>query len=282
MSKSIPQKIVFNQGKIYGVLRRPVKSKKIFIFLPASSGTRIGPQRIFVELALALYNIGLSSLCVDIPSIGDSYSTKEFDNTNTSNYFEWLTRKYEYYLQLIIDDITNKFDFDEISLISISYGCIPCYSYAIKNNIKHLIMLSPDHVIGSVEKINRKNIKSYYYKLFKKSTWGKIMRFQLNYDKIYKNIFNKKNLNQKQSPNLYSQNNELQILSLFGEKDEKKDVFIKYWENIIRLSKIKKYQYKIVENSDHSFFGWHLKRNVEEYMVTWLSGMEVENEKNAS
>lgn len=269
MSKSIPQTITFDEGKIYGVLRKPTNSNKLFVILPASSGTRIGPQRIFVEIARALYNIGISSICVDLPPLGDSFSNKEFKSNN--DYFKWLSEKYEYYIKLIIEDVSNNSDFNEINLMSISYGCIPCYSYAINNDIKRLVLLSPDHIIGSVEKINKKNIKSYYYKLFKKDTWLKLISFQLNYTNIYKNIFSKRHIQKKQVSDMDILNNELDILSVFGEKDRKIDVFIKYWREKVILDGIKKYQYKIVENSDHSFFGWQIKRNVEKQIIDWIT-----------
>lgn len=269
MSRSIPKIINFDKGKIYGILRKPNNSKKLFIILPAVSGTRLGPQRIFVEIANALYDKGIASLCVDLPPLGDSFSYKKFELK--VEYFKLLTIKYEYYLQIILNDIKADLNFEEIGLMSISYGCIPCFNFSLKSNIKSLVLLSPDHITISTEKINQKNLKMYYYKFFQKNTWKKAVRFQVNYKKIWRNIFNKRSkLKEVISDTDFIKNKELKILSLFGEKDPKLNTFIKYWHDTIKKNQIKNYEFEVIKNSDHSFFGWELKREVEKHIVNWL------------
>ena len=63
MNEFIPQIITNGNYNIYGILRKSKLSKEIFIILPANTGTRIGPQRIFTEIAMALHKNNISFLC---------------------------------------------------------------------------------------------------------------------------------------------------------------------------------------------------------------------------
>jgi hypothetical protein len=65
---NFPITINFNSGKIFGILRGiNLINDKIVICCPATMGTRIGPQRIFVEIAQKLTEYQIASFCVDMP-----------------------------------------------------------------------------------------------------------------------------------------------------------------------------------------------------------------------
>ena len=267
-----PHIISTETDEIYGILRQTANSDTIFICLPANTGTRIGPQRIFVEISNALLSRNISSFCVDLPPLGDSYSHYNYVKSD-GVFFDILTEKYSKYLNDIIKYFGAKANFKRIGLISISSGCFPCYMYALHNNINDIILLSPDYIVDSTHNFNKKNFRRYYYKLMQLNTWKKLINFQLNYNSILKNIYQKKVSKRKSIINNNTHENFFNVLSIFGDNDEKKDKLINYWINQFHKYYIKDYSIQVISKSDHSFFGWQFKRDVEDYIVKWLEDM---------
>ena len=157
---------------------------------------------------------------MDLQPHGDSYDneTKKYKGS----FFEILEQKYSFYLDVIIEYLRGNYGFEKFSLISISYGCIPSFSYALKHEIKRIVLLSPDNLIGGLEGINKKNLKSYYLKIFNRNTWLKLIKFKLNYKIIFRNIYSSKSKRVRYGTkdDDIRRNNSFTMLNIFGEKDK--------------------------------------------------------------
>jgi hypothetical protein len=253
--------------QLYGILRYPPDTKAIVIFLPAASGTRVGPQRIYVQTSNHLIKRNKATLCIDIPPHGDSFDYT--DRKYITNGRERLIQHYAFYLDKIINYLNENYKFEEYILCSISAGCIPILNYAKANYFKKIIMLSPNHLENS-NAINKKNLKTYYHKLFRPETWLKIFTFNVQYKKIFNNILiNNNNLTKKDKVSTFK-NKSVSVLCIFGEKDEALMSCHEYWKKQLNNGYISKYDEKIIDNADHSFFGWNFKEKVASHIMDWL------------
>jgi len=263
--------IDFDFGKIFGILRGINSiNDTIVICCPATTGTRIGPQRIFVEIAQKLLEYQIASFCVDIPPLGDSFDAEKNKFQGTSA--EKLTQHYSKYLKIVIDYLKKKYGFKGFILLTISDGGIPIYNYAGNNEeIRRIILLSPNHKLDSAQKINRKNLKQYYNKFSSGETWIKLFTFRLNLRKIINNIYKKNskanNIQIKESKAFCVLE---KLLVIFGEKELMLNECIDFWNEEQSNGHFKNYSCKIVEGADHSFFGWKFKRDAERYITDWL------------
>ena len=275
--EEIPIIISDQNSKLFGILRTSASCKKLVILLPAATGTRIGPQRIYVQIGRALVEENIASLTIDLPPNGDSYDVelKVFQGT----YKEKLTQHYKNYLDKITGYLNSNYSFEEYILLSISVGCIPVLYYSKLNNFSRVILLSPNHLSDEVPKINKKNLKVYLQKVFKMSTWQKIFTLNLNLKKIKSNVFassQKKEKGKSKQGTDYLLNeakltSQVNILNIFGEKDHALQKNQLFWQNYVQKHKYSFYTEKLVSGADHSFFGWSFKIEVCNLIVKWLN-----------
>jgi hypothetical protein len=260
------------QAKLFGILRGNCTGEVLVVLLPAVTGTRIGPQRIFVEIAQGLDKLGIASFNVDLPPLGDSYDLKPeiFSKVNS----EKIKYQYSRYIRLIIEYFKNEFEFQRIILLSISNGCLPIFNFAEKNNdVNDLILLSPTHQLDSDTRIDKKNLKQYYLKLFRRETWFKLFTLNLNLGNIKRNIFSMSKRNRRRSgqtrpdEGLRTIEN---VLAIYAEKDTKRKEFMDFWEKQYSTKRIHNYRFNIINGADHSFFGWQFKKEIFELILQWF------------
>lgn len=269
---NFPIIIDFSFGKIFGILRGINSIKdKIVICCPATTGTRIGPQRIFVEIAQKLTEHRITSFCVDIPPLGDSFDTGENNFQGVTS--EKLIQHYSKYLEIIINYLKRHYDFKEFILLTISDGGLPVYNYARNNKeIQRIILLSPNHRLDNTQQFNKKNLKQYYNKLLKQETWIKLFTLRLNTRKIIQNVYRKRTVRKKttQTKEFKTHNVLKKILVVFGEKEQMLNECIDFWNQEQNKGYFEDYSYKIIDGADHSFFGWKFKRDVETCIIDWF------------
>lgn len=260
-------------SSIFGILRDSA-CEKLVILLPAASGTRIGPQQIYVQIARELLNINVASFSVDLPPNGDSFEIEPrlFPGT----YREKLIAYYKYYLDKIIEYFNLNYKYNEYMLLSISVGCIPIIKYSRENNFSNVILLSPNNLINDSSFIDRKNLRAYKEKLFQANTWKKLIGLNLNIRNIVNNLIRRSSFDQKEVDKRTLDEcddqvkSPLDILIIFGEKDEaleKNQIFWKEQKKGGYCTTLTEY---IISGADHSFFGWHFKKEVCNIIVEWL------------
>jgi hypothetical protein len=260
-----------NRTTLFGILRRPEISHTVVIFLPVFSGTRIGPQRIYVEISRELLKNGIASLSIDLPLSGDSFLIE--DKNFQARPEKEKIYNYAYFLKMAIDFLKNNFSFNEYIIVSISLGCLPALDFSKQHHFRKIILLSPNHFETKLITVDRKNLKSYLYKLFIPVTWKKMFFLKINFVSIFKNVFNvtihrkKKN----ESPYESKKSDDIEILCIYGEKDNTLNDCLKYWNDYLKNGKCKSLHEKTVSGSDHSFYGWIFKKDVSTFIVDWLS-----------
>ena len=239
--------------------------------MPAVSGTRIGPQRIFVEIAREAATLGYSSFRMDMDRAGDSLQTSfNIENSIENPLVEW----YKDYLDVVTTHFNNEgHNYKKYLLLSISLGCEPILKYAIANLYDSVLFLSPTYLdYINKSNVNSKNLKAYKQKIFKKETWIKLLKFDLNWRKIVKNIISNKKKDSK-SNNISGlvDKSEIKVFGVYGELDAEFKDSMNYWKGLKEKGIIASFVYEIVKNSDHNFFGYQFKEDVKSILKKWLS-----------
>ncbi|MBJ6369749.1 hypothetical protein [Snuella sedimenti] len=263
---------------IFGILTSPICSdekvskKPLVVLIPAISGTRIGPQRIFVEIARDVATLGYSCYRMDMAAAGDAmeYSSYESENNQEHPLILW----YKGYLDAVTSYFSKgDYSYRDYIFLSISLGCEPVLKYAVDNSYTQVIFLSPTYM-DYVEKktVNKRNVRSYYYKLFNKETWIKLIHFQLNWKNIFRNIIPKrKKFISKRKPLFESINIKPQVFSIFGELDKEFEDSKTYWNKLVESNVLSGFEYKLVKGSDHNFFGYQFKKDLKLALKHWLT-----------
>jgi len=273
-----PVIIPSGQGIMFGVIRAAGTERKIAVLVPAITGTRIGPQRLYVQLSEHFIRAGVATLCLDLPIHGDSFGLKK-KQADDSAEAGWITY-YAGNLEAVHSFLFENHGFEEIIPVSISFGCIPILAFASKMGYRKAILLSPNHRLSEVSGINTNNLRAYRLKLFSPSTWRKVFAMEVNYRKVFDNIFNlsaKKqqkrgagnNGRQKHKPGHQYEN--VDVLCVFGEKDPGIEEHFAFWEQLQRQGRVRSLSLEKVKGSDHSFFGWQWKESLGETVHKWLS-----------
>ncbi len=259
-------------AEIIGVQRGEIESKKVIVFLSALTGTRIGPQRLFTECSRLLADNDYCAISFDLPPLGDSIIKKKIDFEG--NFKDSIVNSYSYFLNMILDWL-HKFNVrGELILASISLGCIPIFNYSIIQGFKRVILLSPNNLELSGTQIDKKNLRSYYLKLFKMQTWIHALSFKLNWKKISENIFIKSDIKGKKKEktlvNKAVDLNKINVLLLLGGKDIELKNSRMYWKKVSSKNKNLKLDEIKVLGADHSFMGWEFKREVCSTILSWI------------
>lgn len=260
---------------IYGVLRTQQTSETLVILFPGLTGSRIGPQRIYVEIAHELLAHNIASFCLDIPPSGDSIMKRNPDyEGDTMSCYKQL---FSDLLDILYDYFKNNYAFKRYIILAISDGCLPVYYYSSERHSADVILLSPNHDLDHVTVVNKKNLKNYYLKLFTAATWVKLFTFRLNYKKIYNNIFRvpgrkKAKTEHAHAMGIHRTRQPFNILYVFGEKERNLEERFVFWESEIKKNPLNTYQKAIINGADHSFFGWQFKKDVSGEILKWLTG----------
>jgi hypothetical protein len=254
--------------KLYGILRSPANSTRVLILIPALTGTRIGPQNIYVEISRTLASQGIATLCIEFPPSGDSYdyNAREFGYGDIQ-----IFNSYGFYLSMTHDFLKRKYNYLKYYVGSISLGCLPILKYARDNKLSGALLLSPNHMNGQPLSVNKKNLRTYFFKLMRWSTWHKFLRLKINFRKVLSNVISMGAVQKKLENEIVSgeYSEEIPTLCIFGGKDLALGESVKYWEQIIRHENLKRFTIKVVPGSDHSFFGWNFKQSVCGFISEW-------------
>jgi hypothetical protein len=254
-----------NEVCLYGIYRGIENPLRIIVLIPALTGTRIGPQRMFVEICNYLKQKN-GTVCFDFPYAGDSIDKRNLKLQN-------LRKDYNYYLSKIYSFLQQKYPKSEIIFMSISVGCMPILEFSENMRLDKVILLSPNHLSNTTHIVNNRNIYAYFIRLFQFKTWQKVLFLKLNFHNIYKNIFNvnKKRISQVDMGNPILPRGKVNLLCVFGENDPNLRENQRFWVLNKTQSRFISYKESIVSNSDHSFMGWNSKKELLVQISNWLN-----------
>jgi hypothetical protein len=270
--KEIPLIINRDNVFIYGILRTSELCKEIVIMVPALTGDRLGPQNIFVEIGRKLVEHNIACLCVEFPPSGDSYDLEQRNFWGQKQ--RPIFNMYAFYLDKVLAFLVEQYTYSKVFIGSISVGCLPVLDYCRKKGLAGVVLLSPNHFDSTPALLNKRNLRSYFYKAFQVSTWKKLLSLQINYAKIFNNIVKMP----KPSPSGIPPNNrppadgsKVYVLCIFGERDPALLESQKYWASFVMRQSTDNYKEVIIAGSDHSFFGWLFKVEVCNTIVNWIN-----------
>lgn len=261
---------------MFGIIRSLGAEEKIAVFVPAATGTRIGPQRLYVQVSEHFIKAGVATLCLDLPIHGDGFGLKK--ESNAGNGEKGFIAFYEENLLAVDSFLRKNYYFKEIIPVSISYGCIPVLAFAQKMQYPRAVLLSPNHRFDEVEGVNTKNLRAYRLKLFTATTWKKVLAMDVNYWKVIDNIFNfserksKKRMahGKRSGQSRHHCYDRVNVLCVFGEKDPAIGEHNEFWNQLYHRGQIRTLKMETVAGADHSFFGWDWKESLGEIVYKWL------------
>lgn len=255
-----------------GILRCPERFDTLVVMVPALTGTRTGPQRLFVDLAHHLLQYQIASLCLELPPNGDSQDHQHAGVRNWATPAD-LNRLVARYLQDVTAPVRQLAP--RIIWLSISWGCIPMVEFIRQADFSEAILLSPSTIVGPKAKVDTSNLRAYYLKIFQKNTWKKLLRFQIRPRRIFYNIFPRR-ISDAPAPVAPTADTRAgsalkKVLCLYGEKDPEIERYRSHWANEHAKGKLLDLQEDRIAGADHSFSAWTWKQALAEKLVLWIN-----------
>ena len=241
-------------------------SKKIkagLIFIHAADGNRIGPHRMFVELAETLKHNGIASFRFDMKGCGDS--SGEPAKNNIDHDIENLLSAINFFI--------TRYKMPKIFLFGISRGSRVIFSTLAENSvpINGAILLStpfPSPKAAAKKFTNR--VKEYLYKFKNPQTLKKLLSGKANPKQILKTLAFALNSQKRYRRNSHGFKTTSPLFFIYGSKDPIASDSKAYYTQICQKYKIR---HKITEikNANHSFFHYRWKEQIIEISEKWLT-----------
>lgn len=202
--------------------------KALVIMLPfiAAGSTKEGTQRLFIELARRLEQEHIDSLVFDLPPFGSSYyKTPPNDGEPES---------YERFLEAILPAAAGQRSMEDIILLSMCSGAVPMLNYAIKKQIRNLVVLSPHDYTDQLPLMTEQERRQ-------------LLAFRL-------------------APLTQP----LRLLRIMAEKDPRKDNVNAFWQQHIEGTENLHCTTHVIPEANYTFFGWAFKRTIISIITAWI------------
>jgi pimeloyl-ACP methyl ester carboxylesterase len=256
----------FNSGsnRLCGVCTIPQGQviKAGLIFVHAADGNRLGPHRMFVEIADKLKYCSITSLRFDMRGCGDSEGEPSRNDINPD-----------------IEDLFNAVNFfvstykpQKIFLLGISRGALVCISALAKHNlpVNGAILLSTPFSSSKIAAKKFKDcLKEYLYKFKNPENIKKLLLGKANVKQILKtHIF------ALTSARRYRRNNhrfitKCPLFFIYGSKDPIAADSAVYYRSLCEKYKIP-FEITEIQNANHSFFHYLWKEQIMKITEKWL------------
>jgi alpha/beta superfamily hydrolase len=169
-----------NDHNLFGILTQPKetlhKELPIIILLNAGLVHRIGPNRIYVNLAYELANESFTSFRFDFSGIGDSENTLADKNNDNKCLQDTM---------MAIDYLWKNFDVNKFVLVGICSGADIAFQAALKSeNILAICLINSACINFNKAGINYKqvqmktNLRYYKKNMFNLARWKKILTWE--------------------------------------------------------------------------------------------------------
>jgi len=247
------------------------------IFVHAANGNRLGPHRMFVELARKFNRLGHNTLRFDFSGCGDS--TGSPSNDNTENEVIDLLNAVDFFLE----KTTSK----NIFLLGISRGSRICLETMTKHPLplKGMILLSTplSNYYTGVRSFTA-HLKQYFYKAKKPEYLAKLIKGRANIGQIKKTLTTALMLSRRYSQiQNKSFTSKVPVLFIYGSKDPLREKSSKYYTAKFRHNGLD-YDCRFIRGANHSFFHYKWKEQIFEISKKWLNKIMLtdKNEKNVT
>jgi pimeloyl-ACP methyl ester carboxylesterase len=240
------------------------------VFLHGMAGYRIGPHGLLREIAESLAEIGIYSCRFDFR--GRGYSSGNNMETNILSMYEDV--------EIVLQNLQKIYGILELNLLGICSGAKLAILYALKTSMKidNIIGLSTETLFENKKKpkLSMNSIQDYSKKIFSTATWSKLVRGEINFRRILKNILfipklgNRKRSNVQQSKLIHPFINFAgETLLIYGDKDPIYNESLKQITNLLDKYK-KKYSKIIIEGGDHNFYSVQHKEKIISDLKYWF------------
>ncbi len=243
------------------------------IFVHAADGTRLGPHRMFVELANKLKHCGIASLRFDMRGCGDSEGYPAGSEINPD--VEDLSNAIRFF--------STKYKLPKIFLFGISRGARVSISALAEHSLPidgAVLLSTPFSGSKAAAKMFSSRLKEYLYKFRNPESIKKLLTGKANLKQILKTLGFALN-----SQKRYRRNNDgfitkSSLFFIYGSKDPIAADSALYYSRICEKYKIP-YRVAEIKNANHSFFHYKWKEEISCLVEKWL--MEnIRGEENGS
>jgi hypothetical protein len=233
------------------------------IFVHAANSNRLGPHRMFVELAEKLNNLGISSLRFDMRGCGDS--TGKASRNQIEPDIEDLMCAVEFFV--------SKYSIRKIFLFGISRGARVSFSILAEHSIPisgAILLSTPFYSPEVVAKSFSNRIKEYLYKFENPDNLKKLLTGKVNFKQIAKTFGFALASSQR-----YHWDNDTKfvtkcpLLFVYGQKDPIANDSYIFYSKICKKFKVP-YDISEIENANHSFFHYQWKNQIFDMVEKWL------------
>jgi len=232
------------------------------IFVHAADGNRLGPHRMFVELADRLKCCGIASLRFDMRGSGDSSGEPAGNNINHD--IEDLLSA--------IDFFASKNQLPKVFLLGISRGARVILSALAEHSLPvdgAVLLSTPFPGSKAAAKKFSSRLKEYLYKFRNPKSLKKLLSGKANLKQIAKTL-----AFALSSQKRYRRNNDgfitkSSLFFIYGSKDPIAADSALLYSRICEKYKIP-YRIAEIKNANHSFFYYRWKEQIMEMTEKWL------------
>lgn len=238
------------------------------VFVHAADGNKLGPHRMFVELARRFTDKGYPTFRFDLAGCGDStgsVSTNGLDGeiADTANAIEFFT------VHSSIDDIV---------LLGISRGALVCYRAMLERNLplQGLILLSMPYSSHSTGlRSFAGELKQYFYKIKQPEYRHKLIHRQANLRQIGSTLKKALTLKNRYKETIYKDSlSKPPILFIYAGNDTTAQKSSEYYTKRCTQKGLRCDCY-FIPGANHSFFHYAWKKQIFEVSLYWLQKITV-------
>lgn len=233
------------------------------VFVHAADGNRLGPHRMFVELAERVSNLGIISLRFDLRGCGDS------EGKAAGNQIEPDIED----LLCAIEFFVSKYSLKKIFLFGISKGARVSFTSLTEHNVPvagAVLLSTPFPSPKAAARLFSSRVKEYFYKFKNPDSLKKFLTGKANFKQIIKTLTFALGSGRR-----YRRDNDTKfatrcpLLFIYGQKDPMATDSRSFYSKICKKFKMPA---DIIEinNANHSFFHYKWKEEIFYVVEKWL------------
>jgi len=233
------------------------------IFVHAANGSRLGPHRMFVELAHRLNNLGFATMRFDLTGCGDSTGMVCGDDIKSD--IKDVAAAVGFFM--------SKPHMESICLLGISRGARVIFSTIARHQIpvKSAILLStPVSTAKAAARSFSIRLREYFHKSKDYKNIKKLLTGRVNIKQVMKTLTTALALSRRYSK---SGNktfaSKCPILFIYGQNDPTATDSKSFYSRVCRQHNIP-HECIIIRQANHSFFHYKWKEQISEQVETWL------------